>query len=236
MPNRIFATPESEAIVLRQLKLLIAILILSNIGLGFFGIYVLRTVDNKYSKLIGQAVPSLNELQTLTAWSMDAMRATSPVVFQTPAAGTAETVRRSQELVDRDRDLRNRALQREWLGLKPDERGELRETGEAFSREALEVVSMLGAGRAAEASERREKTLRPLFDRYVASLTKTADVLEDDSLRTSNTLTAQTGNMSQMMLGLAGWPVMIVGLFFVVVILFVLGILLKVTVFRHAEA
>jgi hypothetical protein len=236
MSDRIFATPESQKTALRQLKILVVILIVSNIGLGLFGIYVLRSVDRKYSALIHQTVPPINELQTLTAWSVDAMRSTNPSLFQPSPNGSSRPVQQAQNMIERDRELRTRALQREWLGLKPGERQDLLEAGDAFTRESLEVLHLFETGHNAEAGQRRETVLRPAFDRYVASMTKTADVLEAESLRTSGRLTEQTGSISHIVLGLASWPFMIVGLFFLAVIIFVLGVLVRVTLFRGAEA
>jgi hypothetical protein len=236
MPDRIFDTPESQNAALRQLKILVVILIVSNIVLGLFGVYVLRSVDRKYSALIHETVTPLNELQTLTAWSVDAMRSTNPNLFQTSTNMSSQSVQQAQTMIERDRDLRTRALQREWLGLKPSERTALHETGDAFTRESLEVLHILETGRTAEATQRRDTSLRPAFDRYVASVTRTADALEASSLRTNGELTERTGSMSHMLLGMASWPFMIVGLFFLAVILFVIGVLVRVTVFRHSEA
>ena len=68
MMSQRFSSPvDAQASTVRQLKWLVAILIASNIGLGLFSVYVLREVDRNYSTLVTQAVPSLNELQTLTA-------------------------------------------------------------------------------------------------------------------------------------------------------------------------
>ena len=236
MPDRIFATPESQRAGLRQLKILVVILIVSNIGLGLFGVYVLRAIDQKYSALIGRSVPSLNELQTLTAGSMEAMRSTNPSRFEAAPGGAVAGIREARVSIERDRDLRGRALEREWLILRPNERKEFRDAGDLFTRGAFDVLSLIEAGRFSEANQQREKSLRPVFERYVESTSKTADTLEAESLHVSGALTARTGHLSQVMLGLGGWPVMIVGLFFLAVFVFVIGVLVRVTVFRGAEA
>src|SRR4051794_24997618 len=67
--------------VVRQLKTLVVVLILSNIALGVFGFYLLRTIDRNYSVLIDQSIPILNGLQTLTAKASEAMRSTNPVLL-----------------------------------------------------------------------------------------------------------------------------------------------------------
>ncbi len=220
---------------LRQLKFLVVVLIVSNLVLGFFGVHLLRDVDRKYSALIEQAVPSLNELQTLTALSMEAMRNTNPTLFVAPAQGRAEMVTRARAALDRDRDMRKHALQREWLSVKGDDRPNLEESGQAFSRTAAQVVNLIESGDATGAARLREQSLRPVFDRYIADTTKTTDILEAESLRSNDRLTTQTGSMSHMLIGLAGWPVMFIVLFFLIALIFVLTVLLKVLILRRAE-
>jgi hypothetical protein len=230
-----FATPDTQRAALRQLKIVVLVLILSNVGLGIFSVYLLRAVDRKYSVLINQTVPSINELQSLTASSIDAMRGTNPLHFQDSPADASATAQRSRKVIEHERDLRNHAVQREWLVLKPAERMELKETGETFTRESLAVLQLLETGHNAEAVQRRDTSLRPIFDRYVRCLTSTADILEAEGLRTSGHLTEQTGSMSHMMLGVATWPVMVVGLFFLAAMVYVAGVLFKVLVFPPAE-
>jgi hypothetical protein len=234
MPAR-FHTPESQQAALKQLKILVVVLIISNVGLGFLSVYLLRAVDRKYSTLITQTVPSINELQSLTAWSIEAMRGTNPILFQDSAGNTAAIAQRSRNAIDHERDQRDHALQRQSLVLKPAERTELQEAGAAFTRESLAVLQLFESGHNAEALQKRNASLRPAFDSYVRCLTKSADILEIEGLRTSGNLTEQTGSMSHMMMGVATWPVIVVGLFFLAAMIYVVGVLFKVLVFPPAE-
>lgn len=236
MPDHALAGPDHQNPILRQLKLLVVLLVLSNVGLGLFGFYVLRQVDRKYSELISRAVPSLNELQTLTALETEAMRSTNPTLFAEAPQGRAKMAKRARLALERDRDLRKHALEREWLSLKPNERPNFEGPGEAFSQKAQEVVGLLEAGDDAAANKLREASLRPAFDRYIAATTRIADVLEEESLRASNQFTERTDSLSHMLLGLASWPVILISLFFLIAAFFVLGVLLKVTIFRGTEA
>jgi hypothetical protein len=233
MRGRLFQTPESQQAALKQLKILVVVLIISNVGLGFLSVYLLRAVDRKYSVLITQTVPTINELQALTAWSIEAMRGTNPTLFQDSAGNAAAIAQRSRNAIDHERDQRNHALQRQWL--KPAERAELRQAGEAFTRESLAVLQLFESGRNADAQQERNASLRPAFDSYVRCLTKSADTLEVEGLRTSGNLTEQTGSMSHMMMGVATWPVIVVGFFFLAAMIYVLGVLFKVLVFPTVE-
>jgi hypothetical protein len=228
--------PDNELSILRQLKILVVVLVLSNIALGFLGFYFLRALDRKYSRLIDQTVPTLHQLHTLTAASVDAMRRTNPILLGDSPQSRTEMLQRARAAIERDRDLRNRALKRERLSTGSDEWLDLETAGETFSGAATEIVNLFESGDRAEASRQREQSLRPAFDRYVAATTRTADMLKAQSLRTSGTLTAKTGNVSNMMLGLASWPVIILCAFLLITAVFVMVILLKVFVFKQEAA
>lgn len=235
MPDRVLPGPKSHSQVLRQLRFLVVVLIASNIGLGVFGVYVLREVDKKYSDLIGEAVPSLNDLQTLTALEMEAMRNTNPALFVEPPQGRAEMLKRAHLALDRDSDLRKHVLRRRPLPLHDNELADFYGGGRAFSSNAEEVLKRIESGDNAAANQLRDQSLRPAFDHYVAATTKIADVLQEESLQTSGELSARVGTFSQVLLGLASWPVMILGVFLVVAAVFVLVVLINV-LFSRGEA
>ncbi len=235
MSNHIFGGREQEISILRQLKILVAVLIISNIALGVFGFSFLRTLDRKYSALIDRAVPTMNDLQELTTVAEAAMRGTNPILFGDSSQTRTETSQRGHNAVDRDRNLRNSILQREWLFKNVEERMNFHNLGEAFSRTAEKIIGLLESAENAEAGRQREELLRPAFERYIAATAKAANVLEAQSLKTSNALTAKTGSMSNMMIGFASWPLITLGIFFFVTAVFVIVVLLNVF-FRNSEA
>jgi hypothetical protein len=234
MPDRVLDS-HHEISTLRQLRVLVVLLILSNVALGIFGFYFLRAVDRKYSNLIEQSVPTMNDLQTLTAVSMDAMRSTNPILLGESGQNRAEIVSRARLALERDRDLRRQALKRESISTGADERLDFGKAGDTFTEKASEVVNLLAAGDSVQATRRREEVLRPTFDSYVAATTKAADILEAESLRTSENMTMRTFRMSSLLLGIGTWPVMILGTFLLIAALFVLGVLIKV-LFSRGEA
>jgi hypothetical protein len=233
MPNGVSSSLDHETSILRQLKILVAVLVLSNIALGGFAFYFLRAIDRKYSDLIDQAVPTLNDMQTLTALSMEAMHSVNPTLFGETPQRRAEAAQRARVALERDRDLRNSILTREWLSRDNEDRVDFQNSGEQFTRAAGEVIALLESGKNAEANKQREQSLRPVFDHYIAATTKAADVLEAQSLKTSDIYTERTVSISKMMLGLGTWPVIIMGIFLMITAVFILAVLLKVLVFRH---
>lgn len=230
--NRVSSSLDNETSMLRELKILVAVLVLSNIALGGFSFYFLRAIDRKYSALIEQAVPTLNDMQTLTALITEAMRATNPRLFGESPQGRAEAVAHARIALERDRDLRNSILKRDWLSRDNEDRVDFQTAGEAFSPAVGEVISLFESGKDAEANKRREESLRPAFERYLETTTKAADVLEAQSLKTSDIYTERTVSISKMMLGLGSWPVLIMGIFLMITAVFIITVLLKVIVFR----
>src|SRR5436309_7041891 len=109
-----------RASTVRQLKLLVVLLLLSNIALGAFGFYSLRTVDRKYSRLISDTVPALNDLEEVATASVSAMRNTNPVLYGAPSGSRKELASQARTALKRHRELRERIVERE-LALVPEE-------------------------------------------------------------------------------------------------------------------
>jgi hypothetical protein len=202
--------------ILRRLKALVVVLIVSNMALGVFGFYCLRAIDRKYSDLIGSAVPLMNEMQELTVVSVNAMRGTNPALFSGSVENQREAAERARAGLDRDEKLRGLLVRTDWDPTREDEQQTLQNTGETFSKVAGQVVDLLSTGRTTEAIKLREESLRPAFDRYVAATTEAADLVKSHSLKTSNVFTERTVSVSKMMLGLASWPVIALSVFFLI--------------------
>jgi hypothetical protein len=235
MADRPNPSAEDTKSVVRQLKILVVVLILSNIALGAFGIFFLRSIDQKYSALIDQSVPTLHALQNLTVRASEAMRSTNPVLLTESKMSPAEVANGARAAVEQGGELRDRLLRQDGIGAS-QEGVNVRDTGEKFDRAAAEVIILLEANNAAEATKTRESVLRPAFNNYVAAATKAAELLRSESLTTSKSLSLHTGNLSKVMLGLAGWPIMILGTFLLFTALFVIAVLIKVTLFKEETA
>lgn len=230
------AAPASSSIQgmttrIKQLKLLVIVLVLSNFGLGGLSFYLLRAIDKEYSVVIGGSVPILNSLQTVTAKAMQAMRATNPAVFGgRPDNSTAFTLQ-AQGLFTADRDERAKVLRAEWAGALA-ERTELQIAGANFTKAGAEVLAHYAAGRPEEAMRLRESDLRMAFDRYITAATTASDVLEVESAKINHHLSARAGNASSVVLGIATWPLILVAAILVMTLLFLVVLMM---VFRGRD-
>jgi len=226
--------PPDRSIV-RQLKTLVAILVASNIALGLFGFCFLRHIDRKYSELIERTVPTLNDLQTLTAMTTAAMRSTRVVVEAKTPEQISAAAQAARVAIDRDRDLRNSILTRETMRSDLADCNTLAAEGDKFSAAARQVVDTAAAGNVPDALRQREDVLRPSSERYINATTKMADALEAEGLRSSNALSSITGSFSTFILGVGSWPVVAIALLLAFSAVFVVVVLVNTRV-REREA
>jgi hypothetical protein len=195
--------------VIRALKLLVAILVLSNVSVGIVGVYLLKVVDDRYTRLIERSVPLLNDLQTETAKLVEAMRSTNPVLHEVPE-GRMASVTRGKAAFAADVALRAKILSVDWSSMQSELRDSLVSAGSEFTHVGYEVLALYAADQPAAAARLRETMLRPAFDRYMRATTKAADVVEYHSRRESDGFTEKTSSFVRALLGFAGWPVFLV--------------------------
>lgn len=221
--------PSLNPAPMRQLKVLLWVLVTSNIAVGLYSMYALRTLDRQYSELIDQTVPLLGDLQALTAKTSLAMIGTSPVRFGgADRAAAVETARRAfaDEAAHRARLLSE---------LQPDRRSEsqdLRASAEAFNAAGAEYLALLDRSGLAEAGRYREVQLRPAFEHYLWSLERTSNVLKAESDRANDAVSQHAGTVSVVLFGVATWPVLVLVLLLLATALFV-GVLM--ILFRGRE-
>ncbi len=220
------SSPNDQAATLRNLKVLVVLLVVSNILVGVLGVYLLRLVDQRYTDLVSHTVPVLNDLQTLTAKSVSAMRATYPGFFETPGVKRDAALQHGRTELGEESALRNKLLAAEWLPATSAKRKEFQQAGTAFTESGNIVLGLFSAGQAAEATRVREETLRPAFERYQTAVTKAADVLQDESASVSNNFTAKTSSFSTIVMGVASWPVIVLFGLLVLTAVFVIAMMI----------
>jgi hypothetical protein len=210
---------------LRNMKRFVMLLVVSNIAMGVLSVYLLRTVDRRYSDLLDRSVPVMNDLQTLTAQSVTAMRGTGPALFNAPAENRPALLQRAQAALGEDRDFRDRLVKRDWLSTMPNGKVAFQKTGDEFTKTAQDVLRLFADGKAAEALRMREETLRPVYDQYLGAITKVADLLEDESRQANADYTAKTSSLAKVVLGVAGWPLLVFGALLILVAVLVLAMM-----------
>ena len=216
---RLASYPNDHAPSLRNLKLLVIVLAISNILIGAFSVYLLRGVDQRYSELVDRTAPVLNDLQTLTAKSVEAMRGTNPVFFGATGDKMESAVKHGRGALEVDRALRSKQVAATWLPATSAKRTEFQRSGDAFTAAGGKVLDLFAAGQGAEAVRVREDVMRPAFERYQNAITRIADLLLDESKAVNDNFTAQTSRLSAIVISVASWPVIVlVGLLLITAI------------------
>lgn len=219
----------------RTLKVLVAVLVVSNLLTGLLSVYVLRKVDERYSHLITQSAPVLNDLQTLTASATWAMRRTDPFFFGPQPEKIAAATKSAQGAIDDDKNLRSALMKKEWIPSTESKREEVASAGQEFTVLAGKVVSLYSSRREAEAVRVRESELRPAFERYQAVTTQVADVLLDETTRLSEDFSSETRFSSRLMLSIASWPVLLGAALLLATLVFVVSLLILFRVRESAD-
>jgi hypothetical protein len=91
---------------------------------------------------------------------------------------------------------------------------------------------LYAAGNVAEASRLRDEKFLPAFDQYVTAMGKAADAIESQSLSVSKDYTAKTHSLSTIVLGVAGWPLIVMMALLLLTVCFVVVLMF---VFRGKE-
>ena len=189
----------------RLSKVLLLLFMLSNIAVGLFGFFALRSVDEKYSALLLRVVPTLNDLQVLSAGATAAMRQMNPDVLMASgqSGGPGQSARQA---IESDAQQRSVLLGRYWLPSNSEKRTNFERTGAAFTRAAIKFLDLTKDLPSAEARQSREQMVRPAFEAYQVAITQATEALQADGIQTSDALTMTTGRLSKVVLAAGSWP------------------------------
>ncbi len=222
---RPISSPNDQASTLRNLKVLVVLLVVSNILVGALGGYLLHAVDRRYSELIGRSVPALNDLRELMSDTVVAMRTTNPRNFSGPGSNDPVALAAIREATQKATTFRVGLID---AGSLKDEAADLeamRQTGEAFTAAALEVARAYATGTRADGVRVREEKLLPSFDQHMNAIGRAADAVESKSLVASKDFTSRTNSLTTMVLSVASWPVILLFALLLLTAVFVIAMM-----------
>ncbi len=189
-----------------RLKLLVLLLLASNVALGWLSYRALEAQDTKYSRLLAGSVPVQSQLQTLTATAAQAYQQTNPLLLVEPSTRD-RLLAEARQVLTREQALRQNLLS---LTMSAAPREDFARAGDDFSSAAFSYLEALPNLAPEEAARRRQEQVRPVFLRYLAAATDLSDKLEAESLRQSSALTDRTRHLSRLLLLGGTWPIAIV--------------------------
>ncbi len=208
---------------MRRLRLLVAVLVLSNCALGVFSVFLLRKLDQDYTVLFDQTLPLMSQLRAAGRENTDAYRALVTGLVEVDPALCAEATIRARQALSRGRAARVRLAQSPVLRQKPGLLNEMEEAGAGFEAIAENLLPRLTA-EASPASERIHfELLEKALERSRAANRALQDYVEERSQALSDTISGEVRTRSALVLGVASWPLQMGGLIAVVVVVVLVG-------------
>lgn len=217
------ASPSSN----RRLKILVGILVVSNLFLGCLSAYLLRTLDRNYSGLIDRGVPLLNEVRQLTKETVSMQRQVLATLLATEPVARREATQRLQVAITRQKDSLARLLLAEALVARPELSQRLRQSSQSYESDLATFLAYLEGDRRAEAEKLRAEALRPGVNNYLDVIDEAAMAVETSGREMNGIFSDRVRTQSTVLVGLASWP-LIVGLALTILISLIIGLLVFV--------
>jgi hypothetical protein len=218
--------PNDQASSLRNLKLLVVVLAASNLLIGALGVYLLRSVDQRYSELVGHSVPALNDLRELMSDTVAAMRATNPRYFVGPGVNPARALQDARERLAAEQKFRAAVLRDPDTTGNREDHAAIQKLGDEFESVATEISQIYSKGSPVDVARLRDEKLLPVFDQYIVAIGRAADRIEATSLTTSKVYSSKTNTLSAVVLSVASWPVLVLALLLLVTAVFVIAMMI----------
>lgn len=223
----------SSAANVRQLKILVLVLVGSNLGLGFLSVWLLRDLDRSYNELLDTTVPALTDMQRLTVGVINTQRTLGTTgLLNSKPASRKQALERARGAFKAQHELVQRVLALPAIASQEDIRAGLMTAADAYESAASQFIALMEAERVAEAGQLREAVLLGAFDQYVTTIERTTDALKSIGMEASDRMSDRTRNMSTLVLGAAGWPVIVVVLLSIFTAVLVIALVL---IFRGRE-
>ncbi len=218
--------PDSHASSQRNLKVLVVLLLVSNIFVGALSAYHLRAVDRRYSELVAHSVPVLNDLRELMSDVVMAMRTTAPRTLSGTDSDKPAALDAMRASLQKSIRFRAAMLATNNLAGEPIDSEALVKTGAAFDAAVLELVQTYSTNQWADGIKLREEKLIPAFEQHLAVIGQAADDVEAKSLGVSKDYTSRTNTLTKILLGVASWPIILLAGLLLVTAVFVIAMMI----------
>jgi hypothetical protein len=220
-----------QVVTLRRLKVLTIVLVLSNFLLGAFSVYLIRRTDRDYSLLIGESVPALYEGRHVGQQMGIVYRSIIAALIAKDPAVCAAQIARARQALTKGKELREQLLQLDMLQKNPSLARELEKAGEDFAQAASDLLPRITPDDTADSERDRLDHMQQLYERHIASLEQIATMAAGHAELSSEAYSDLSRSRSELVLGLASWPLVLAGL---IVGLTVVIVLIMLVVFRQA--
>jgi hypothetical protein len=196
----------------RQLKLLVVVLALSNVILGILSVTLLQKLNRDYSVLLDHSVSTMAQIRALGRESGVTFRALIAGLVNDDPLVVAASVERAQHALAREKMLRTAVYASAILKENPALLAELRQSEDAYEQSSAELIARITPNATAEEERGRINHLQQVVDRYSTVVAKSLDFVQCHSQEVNGSYSAGVRLRSEIMLGLASWPLLVAGL------------------------
>lgn len=210
----------------RRLKLLVGVLVLSNCVLGVFSVALLRKLDRDYSDLLDQTLPLIAQIRVVGRETTDVYRALVAGIVETDAKLCAESVRRAGEALDRTRTIRAQLMKAEVLKEKPELLKEMADATATYDEIARGIMAKLSPEMTPADQNASYNQLEQGLERCRKSTRRLQEFVDARSQAINDNMSAEVRSRSNLVLGVASWPLVIGVLIAVMVAVVLIGMFL----------
>lgn len=206
---------------------LILALLASNLLVGVFSLFFLRSLEERYAELFDRSVPLINNLRTLTRELGSVQRMARRISDPQNETGWAELLPQMASDSDKARRHVVEISAMDLIRTSGNIAGMLR-TSEDYDRKVREFLALASAQKIAQANEYNIAVLRPAYDELMDSL----DAVANSAEKEGNDLRARYAEESRwfggFLLAFAGWPLLAAAVLIIVMGVLVVGLLAAV--------
>ena len=199
----------SQPVNLRRLRMFVVILAISNVGLGLFSVLALKKVDQEYSFLIGSSVPLLNELRATDRDASKLYLAVIAGLVTRDPVKCENAIQQAGHYLENGNHDRTRVVVANLLRQNPALAAELQSSGEAYERSVRALLPRVTPENTADAERDRVEELQRVYNRYAAAMRNVSAFVTNSAEAASSNYSSETWHRSLLVLGFAGWPVML---------------------------
>lgn len=211
-----------------MLRLACICLLISNIGLGALGYFIVRQVDRDYSVLVQSSLPLFNDVKSLSWHVVRAQRAVNRV-RDAQGARRGELLAQQGEDIDAAAGLLGRTAKGADRVVAAATLDSLVQGHKAYFDSILEWRRLISTGLESEASNWLALSVRPAYDDYITALDEAGTDIHDYGLSGSMSLSGDASRRGSEFMIASAWPLWLAGVSLVLGFLFVVvfGMLIR---------
>jgi len=203
---------QRRAVTLRRMQLLVALLVFSNLFVGFYSIHLIRRTAREYSGLIDESIPVISGTRHAGQQAGFAYRSIiAGLVTQDPAR-CAAMLKRATTSLTLAREFRAHVLEDTFFQENPALAQEFKKSGDDFDAAATDMLPRLVPQNSADAERKRLDNLLTLYESHVATVERIVAATASRAEMTSDHYSNENQGEARIVLGLASWPLLLLGL------------------------